>query len=72
MTNRFYFFYYFTANIVWKRFQDMFAVIGGLFDYVPIYKAIKWRMLEELYEDNVMYAEIRSGLSPVRSFMNIN
>ena len=45
----------------------MFDTVNGIFQYVPTYKAYHWRLLEELYEDNVMYLEMRTGLSSVRS-----
>lgn len=44
----------------------MFTTVNGIFAYVPTYKAYHRQLLEELYEDNVMYLEMRSGISPVR------
>ena len=44
----------------------MFNVVGGIFDYLPTYKAYHQRILEELYEDNVMYLEMRTGMGGVR------
>lgn len=55
----------FVGNSVWKHFQNMFTTVNGIFSYVPTYIAYHRRLLEELYEDNVMYLEMRSGLSPV-------
>lgn len=43
----------------------MFAVVGGLFAYTPTFIAYHRRLLEELYEDNVMYVELRMGLPSV-------
>ena len=43
----------------------MFNVVGGIFDYLPTYKAYHQRILEELYEDNVMYLEMRTGMGGV-------
>lgn len=45
----------------------MFTSVNGIFEYLPTYKAYHWRLLEELYEDNVMYLEMRSGLGSVGS-----
>lgn len=59
----------FSVNTAWMRFQNMFVSIEGMLLFEPIYKAFHIRMLEELYEDNVMYAELRTGLSPVNSFL---
>lgn len=53
------------ANSVWNKFQYMFTTVNGIFSYLPTYVAYHRRILEELYEDNVMYAEIRTGVSPV-------
>ncbi|KAG5669875.1 hypothetical protein PVAND_000166 [Polypedilum vanderplanki] len=50
------------VNTVWKKFQNIFSIIGGIFDYLPTYKAFHRRLLEELYEDNVMYLEMRTGM----------
>lgn len=48
----------------------MFTTVSGIFDYLPTYLAYHRRLLEELYDDNVMYLEMRSGLSPVSSCPN--
>ena len=56
----------FSVNTVWKRFQNMFTTVNGIFSYVPTYKAYHRRLLEELYEDNIMYLEMRTGLSGVK------
>ncbi|CRK88796.1 CLUMA_CG002502, isoform A [Clunio marinus] len=53
------------ANAVWTRFQNMFTTIRGILDYAPTYKAFHWRLLEEHYEDNVMYVELRASLCPI-------
>lgn len=55
-----------SVNTVWGRFQNMFTTVNGIFSYVPTYKAYHRRLLEELYEDNVMYLEMRTGLSGVK------
>jgi hypothetical protein len=49
----------------------MFTTIEGLLDYAPTYKAYHYRLLEELYEDNVQYVELRSGFSGVSSFFSV-
>jgi len=43
----------------------MFNVVGSFLDYLPTYKAYHQRILEELYEDNVMYLEMRTGMGGV-------
>lgn len=43
----------------------MFKTIGDALNYVDAYRAYHWQMLEELYNDNVMYAEVRLGFKEV-------
>jgi hypothetical protein len=43
----------------------MFKVVKGMFSYAPTYKAYHRQLLTELYEDNIMYLEMRTGLSSV-------
>lgn len=45
----------------------MFTTVSGIFAYEPTYRAYHRQLLEELYADNVMYVEMRTGLSPVNS-----
>jgi len=54
-----------TITEVWDRFQDMFDVLGDAITYLPAFRAYHWQMLEELYNDNVMYAEIRTSCKTV-------
>lgn len=58
-------------DTVWKRFQTIFDTIEGMITYEPICKAYHKRLLEELYEDGVYYAEIRSSMKSVRIVMNL-
>uniref|UniRef100_A0A0A1WXA6 Adenosine deaminase n=1 Tax=Zeugodacus cucurbitae TaxID=28588 RepID=A0A0A1WXA6_ZEUCU len=48
-----------TIKHVWNKFQNMFITINDVLRYLPAFRAYTWRMLEEMYEDNVMYAEVR-------------
>ncbi|CAH1735729.1 unnamed protein product [Chironomus riparius] len=52
-------------NTVWEKFEIMFSVIDGIFDYLPTYIAYHQQLLQELYEDNVMYLEIRTEMGGV-------
>lgn len=54
------------VNTVWRKFQGMFNVLNGLMDYLPIYRVFHWRLLEEIYEDNVMFMEMRTGMGSVK------
>ncbi|XP_037953887.1 adenosine deaminase 2 [Teleopsis dalmanni] len=48
-----------TIGKVWTKFQNMFTTLNDVLRYLPAYRAYHWQMLEELYNDNIMYAEIR-------------
>ncbi|KAH8337359.1 hypothetical protein KR059_008321, partial [Drosophila kikkawai] len=50
-----------TITHVWDRFQDIFSVLGDALSYLPAFRAYHWQMFEELYNDNLMYVEIRSS-----------
>lgn len=56
---------YNTIEKVWTKFQNMFATIGDALNYIPAYRAYHRRMLEELYEDKIMYAEVRIHFRPL-------
>jgi adenosine deaminase CECR1 len=40
----------------------MFASIGGLLDYWPVFRDFHYQILQEMYDDNVMYIELRTGM----------
>lgn len=52
-------------NTVWDRFNKIFGSIGDILRYLPIFLDYHQRLLEELYDDKVIYAEIRSSLNGV-------
>lgn len=54
---------YNTVNKAWEKFDSIFAFQKNLVSYQPVYKELYRRNLQELYDDNVMYAEIRATLS---------
>ena len=49
-------------DVVWRRFQSIFETIKDVIRYLPTFIDFHYQMLQELYDDNVMYAEIRSGM----------
>lgn len=59
-------------DAVWARFEDAFRVISGLITYAPVFTDYLYQSLEEFYADNVMYLEIRSGLTKVSTLRLIN
>lgn len=50
---------------IWKRFEDIFETVDDFYRYAPTFCNYHKRLLEELCEDNIIYAEIRASLSPV-------
>ncbi|KOB77203.1 Adenosine deaminase related growth factor [Operophtera brumata] len=54
---------YESINDVWKRFEKVHKVIKSLITFRPVREKFFYKALEKLYDDNVMYVEIRSGLN---------
>ncbi|XP_030369997.1 adenosine deaminase 2 [Scaptodrosophila lebanonensis] len=52
-------------TLIWKQFENIFTTVDKLYKYRPTYCAYHKRLLEELCEDNIIYAEIRASLSPL-------
>ncbi|XP_068163192.1 adenosine deaminase 2-A [Antennarius striatus] len=52
-----------SQDIVWEKFQNTFIVAGGLISHAPVLKDYFYQGLMELHLDNIMYLELRSGLS---------
>ncbi|KAM6895240.1 adenosine deaminase 2-A [Xenentodon cancila] len=49
-------------DVVWEKFEKAFIAAAGLITHAPVLKDYFYQGLEELYDDNVMYLEVRSGL----------
>lgn len=56
---------YTNQNAVWSKFQTIFFTISGLIRYAPVFRDYVFRSMQEFYEDNVLYMEIRARLLPV-------
>ncbi|XP_073829038.1 adenosine deaminase 2-like [Musca autumnalis] len=56
---------YSTINRVWTKFQNQFNTMSDVLLYLPAYRAYHWQMLQEMYDDNIMYAEVRMKFNVV-------
>lgn len=56
-------------DVVWEKFEKAFIAAAGLITHAPVLRDYLYRGLLELQRDNVMYLELRSGLSRVSSHL---
>lgn len=54
-----------SQDVVWEKFEKAFIAAAGLITHAPVLRDYVYKGLEELHQDNVMYLELRSGLSRV-------
>ncbi|XP_001601908.2 adenosine deaminase 2-like [Nasonia vitripennis] len=47
----------------WKKFLSIFKFIKSLVTYRPVYEDFLYHIMEELYEDNVQFIEVRTPFS---------
>lgn len=50
-------------NTVWRRFNSIFHAVSDVLAYERTYRDVFRRLLQEMYDDNVMYLEIRTGFT---------
>nr|XP_058937392.1 adenosine deaminase 2 [Kogia breviceps] len=62
---------YANQDMVWAKFNTIFVAIGGLVSYAPVFRDYISRGLEEFYQDNVLYLELRTTLYPVSTLLCI-
>lgn len=55
-------------DAVWEKFEKSFIAAAGLITHAPVLRDYYYRGLEELHQDNIMYLELRSGVSKVPVF----
>ncbi|KAJ8381787.1 hypothetical protein SKAU_G00025650 [Synaphobranchus kaupii] len=54
---------YLSQDTTWDRFEESFNVASGLISHAPVFKDYFYQGLQQFYMDNVMYLELRSGVS---------
>lgn len=59
---------YDTVDKAWEKFNSIFSFMHSWLSYRPVFEDVFYHALQELYEDNVMYVEVRSGLSSISDF----
>jgi adenosine deaminase CECR1 len=47
-------------NVAWEKFMDLFKVFGSIVEYKEVWRDYYRQSLQELYDDNVQYLELRS------------
>ncbi|XP_032361417.1 adenosine deaminase 2-A [Etheostoma spectabile] len=52
-----------SQEVVWEKFEKAFIAAAGLITHAPVLRDYFYKGLEELLQDNIMYLELRSGLS---------
>ncbi|XP_023315104.1 adenosine deaminase 2-like [Trichogramma pretiosum] len=50
-------------NAVWDSFENVFDVISGIVKFRPIFEKYLYESMQELYDDGVMFMEIRTPFS---------
>ncbi|XP_022432858.1 adenosine deaminase 2 isoform X2 [Delphinapterus leucas] len=62
---------YANQDAVWAKFETIFFAIAGLVSYAPVFRDYISQGLEEFYQDNVLYLELRAMLYPVSTLLCI-
>lgn len=52
-----------TVDEAWIKFSSIFTFMSPVIRYRPVYEDHLYRGLQEFYNDNIMYVELRTTLS---------
>lgn len=61
-----------SQDVVWEKFEKVFIATAGLITHAPVLREYLYKGLAELHLDNVMYLELRSGLSRVCVYLFVH
>jgi len=50
------------VDSAWRKFQALFGVVGGLLNYLPVYRRYVAAVMDRFVDDNVQRLELRGGL----------
>lgn len=50
---------------VWSKFKKTFTTTYDLFSYRPVFEKYIYQVLKELYDDNVLYTELKGTIMPL-------
>lgn len=53
-------------NTVWTKFQNIFTTVGDLIRFKDAFIAYTKQLLQEMFDDNIMYIEFRTSFSSVK------
>ncbi|XP_014211256.1 adenosine deaminase 2-like [Copidosoma floridanum] len=54
-----------TKNTIWDKFESIFTFLTPLLNYRPVYEDVLYQGLLDNYNDNILYLELRTSLSPL-------
>ena len=52
-----------TADIIWFRFQSLYASVFDLQTYAPVFRSYFYEAFQQFYDDGVQYIELRTSQS---------
>lgn len=56
---------YSSLETVWKQFKKVFSTVYELLSYKPVFQDYTYQILKELYDDNILYTELKGVIFPM-------